>query len=254
MDNNQQATQGGQTEILENNLVPVFIGCQDPKMIDQISKFVVGIDPALLTSGKDYTVVVMSREVLEGSVSTWFFQQLNQEQQQKIIKQQNDTQLQKTARNTAMQLDTALRTYLGIPKATEGDEPYPYTFKYNELKHAVKVVMRKDLSNKQIRELIDFMTLHNVLQPCDINAKFNNQTWEFTFDDLALLENVEALESQVEQQIATLQNQQAMLRSNRELIEKRLEEIKTHKEDESNNQPEVINDTTEQEQSKSVVE
>lgn len=205
-------------------LIPVFVGCENAAIIRSISKhLLLGTDPDLDVDDENYTIVVMSPEVLEASTKTWFMSRLSVENQTAVVELQEDKKAREDARKAAQECDDTLRKWMRIaPPEEVGGYKQPIQFKHYELKNAM-MLNGKNFSHKQIRELIDFMSLHNFLQPTDIKANYNKQQWEFTFDDSDLLMNIDWLEEQLTLEAKRIEDQLQMLQNNRKTVQANIE-------------------------------
>jgi hypothetical protein len=220
-------------KVTENkNLLPIFIGCANKDIVNQINSFLWNVK----TGDINYEIVVMNGDLLEKSTETWLFQKMSEEQQRQLEAMRIDNKIMQQALIKAREVDRLLRSMLRLPTPEE-DPTGVYMFKRYDVKAAYERFGRKLMSRKEVRELLDLLSLRNLVQPTSMNVPYEKQEWQFTFDDYQHLDNTDQLIIQTMAQQKNIENQLSLLKTNKELIMKRLSDAEDGKDNNTTGLP-----------------
>lgn len=198
-------------------IVPIFIGCQDSSIVKVVTDFMLA-ENFENNDSNDYDIVIMGEEMLNGAVQTYFFNRLDKDNQDILNKQRSDELLRKTTLLKAMDVEGFLRHYLN-------NKTGEITFTPNTLEVAMETGLKKKISGKEVRDVIDLFTALDFAQPTELNVPYNKQRYKFTFGEADRLINTNHLIYQANEQIQQLQNQIEMLNINKQILESNIAEL-----------------------------
>lgn len=198
-------------------IVPIFIGCQSPDVVKMITDYLLKNNADISDNATtDFDIVIMGQEVLESSVNQYFFGRLEKDNQNAYLRQRQDEQLRNATLKKAIDLQQFMQHYLNT-KQTD------FTFSPTQLKYAASAGLRKEISNSELREVIDLLSVYDFIQPTLLNKPYIKQLYKFTFSDHDMLKNTVWLEVQAKEQIQGLHDQLLMLQTNRQILENKIQ-------------------------------
>lgn len=216
-------------------IVPLFVGCADFTMIKKISDYLATAEDTPEQSQNNYEIVVMGKEVLAKSIETFMFQRMDVLEQQDILKRQRNENVRVQFTSQAIDLREMMLNYLDI-KTTEGSISMVFT--PSNLRNAFLTERGKDLSNKELRDVIDALSIYNLISPTLVDVPYIKQQYQFTINTEAQLLNTDKLIIDIDKTIAEAQYKRQMLETNKTLLANQLiNEQSTQNQDGNNNRP-----------------
>ena len=197
----------------QKQIVPIFIGCQNPEIIRLLSVQLINDKGVQNDLNTDFDIVVMGQEVLESAVNQYFFSRLEKDNQDNYFKKRNDELLKAATLKKAIELEQFMRHYLNLKSGAD------FTFTPTQLKLGASAGLRKELSNKEVREVVDLLSVFDFIQPTELNAPYIKQHYKFTFSDHDMLQNTKWLVEQAKKQQEQISDQLLMLQTNMQILE-----------------------------------
>lgn len=187
---------------MEQSKAPIFIGSKFPEVINKIDKLIQDneIKFGEVEVTKDsFELVVISPQILERLEDQYFLTNLQEDARNAILlKRQNEVERNK-ALSAAMTLQRMIQDY-HAPSVSD-------TFDRLEVKKSIEMANRSKISNSETDNLIEFLALHNFIQPIELEAKSHKRKWVFTFSNQDKLRATQELRNQVDYEIQTLLHQ-----------------------------------------------
>ena len=186
---------------------PVFIGCVNPEIIKGIDSHIT------MTESDNVELVVISPSIQERLQYQYLLTLLNVENQTQIIQQRNDNVKQAEARKSAFQLRDIIEAVFHKD----------YSFDRADIKTAVEKTKGR-MSTNQVGNLVEFLSIHDFIQPIDLNEKPHKRKWRFNFNPQDSFNNTVALQNELQEKIALLQTQVDLLEDNKTIFQQQLDE------------------------------
>ena len=179
---------------MENNVkLPIFIGTtKSPEILKKIDEFLVENYPGT-------ELVVITPEIQNKLEYMYMLKNLDRDQVVAIEQERNNKERNMQAEISAKQLNNILKEYIETDESGFVVE----TYTQDQLRKAVLKSGRK-LSNKQTDEIVDFLSIHEFLNPVEVpNNKRHLTKWKLTFNPqqkvLATEELQKSLRDEIEQ-------------------------------------------------------
>lgn len=188
--------------------IPIFIGCNNPDVIKAFDEYLSSnqlLSDKLSNSSEKFELAVISPSIQEKLTMNYAMSLFDIEKQKQIREVQSNEAERSKARETAILLKNILTEHLGEFK----------TFNKQVAKEAIETLKKRKISNRELDNLIEFVSIHNLIQPIDFNEKPFKRQFQFTLTSEDLMKSTELLQNSITSKINELQSQFNLLEQNR---------------------------------------
>jgi hypothetical protein len=205
------------------NKLPIFIGCNEPRIVKILDDL---INDAKQSSNEEYTALagcelaVINPAIQEKLNQQYIYSVLDQDRQKQI----QEVQINEVEKSKALDSAKLLCNILSLAEKGRNYQKDNLGIFFNKklIKSSIESVKRKSISNKEVDQLVEFLSIHNFINPVDLEAKPHLRNWMFTFTPKDLLENTLRLQSEVTKQIEILKHEFNSLDQNVKVYEEQI--------------------------------